>query len=164
MRASLHGRFREANASVEALQAAIAARAIVVTINTRLTPAEVAYILEHSGPRVVLVDHEYVHLLPKPSPFPTSTATSTAPSSQSQHAYRVIVGHDTGKNGCPYEDFLSEGRRKSGEKGWEGLEMHKDENAPFCLNYTSGTTGRPKVRAPPTPMLPRHVSRDDSAN
>ncbi|VDC01814.1 unnamed protein product [Peniophora sp. CBMAI 1063] len=126
----------------EALQAAIAARAIVVTINTRLTPAEVAYILDHSSPRVVLVDHEYVYLLPKPSPFPTNTSAPS--SSRSQPAFKVVIGQDTGKEGCPYEDFLSEGRRKSGEKGWEGLEMHTDENAPFCLNYTSGTTGRPK--------------------
>src|SRR5512132_1902574 len=40
-----------------------AAGAVLVAINTRLNRDEVAYILEHSGARMVFVDHELVHLV-----------------------------------------------------------------------------------------------------
>ncbi|GLB36300.1 putative AMP-binding enzyme C-terminal domain [Lyophyllum shimeji] len=103
----------------------IAARAILTPINTRLRPQEVAYILEHSGARLILVDYEYTHLI-KGTNIP------------------FIVSNDTGKPGDPYETFLSDGRKFSGEKGWAGLDADSDENTPCVLCYTSGTTGRPK--------------------
>ncbi|KAH9833040.1 acetyl-CoA synthetase-like protein [Rhodofomes roseus] len=109
----------------DAHQGVLAARAVICPINTRLTQQEVAYILEHSGAKVILVDHECVHLV---------EGTKA----------RVIVANDTGKPGDPYEDFLSAGRRFSGERGWSGLEWEVDEDAPAVLCYTSGTTGRPK--------------------
>jgi len=109
----------------EALQGVVGARAIVTTINTRLTKHEIDYILTHSGAKVIFVDHEYRHLV----------SDAKAP---------VIVSNDTGRVGDPYEDFLTNGRAFSQEKGWAGLEMDSDENKPMCLNYTSGTTGRPK--------------------
>ena len=101
----------------------LAARAVLCPINTRLTQPEVAYILEHSGAKLVLVDHESVHL----------TRGTAA---------RVVVAGDTGKPGDPYEDFLSAGRRFSAERGWAGLEWEADEDAQAALCYTSGTTGR----------------------
>ncbi|KAJ4486319.1 acetyl-CoA synthetase-like protein [Lentinula aciculospora] len=107
------------------LQSALAARVILTTINTRLTPQEVAYILEHSGSKLILIDYEYLHLI-------------------EGTRIRVVVSNDTGRNGDPYEQFLSEGRQFSDEKGWLGLEMEPDENTPTMLCYTSGTTGRPK--------------------
>src|SRR3954469_12926534 len=39
------------------------AGAILVAINTRLSPPEVAYILEHSGAKVLVVDTELAHLV-----------------------------------------------------------------------------------------------------
>ena len=101
----------------EALQAIIAARAILVPVNTRLTKSEVDYILGHSGAKLILVDHEYTHF----------TKDSKVP---------VIVSKDTGRFGCPYEEFLSKGRQHSNEKGWPGLEMDVDENARTMLCYT----------------------------
>ncbi|KAJ3719741.1 acetyl-CoA synthetase-like protein [Lentinula raphanica] len=109
----------------DALQGALAARVILTAINTRLTPQEVTYILEHSGSKLILIDSEYLHLV-KGTRIP------------------IIVSNDTGRSGDPYEDFLSEGRRFSNEKGWSGLDMEADENTPAMLCYTSGTTGRPK--------------------
>ncbi|KAJ3990566.1 hypothetical protein F5890DRAFT_1480541 [Lentinula detonsa] len=109
----------------DALQGALAARMILTAVNTRLTPQEVAYILNHSGSKLVLIDSEYLHLI------------------EGTHI-PVVVSNDTGKSGDPYEDFLSEGRQYSNEKGWLGLEMEADENTPAMLCYTSGTTGRPK--------------------
>ncbi len=95
----------------------LAARAVICPINTRLTPDEVAYILEHSGSRLILVDHEYTHLvLGTNIPF--------------------IVINDTGRDDCPYEQFLHAGRKFSAERGWAGLEWERDEDAPCALCYT----------------------------
>lgn len=103
--------------SVDALQGAIGARAIITTINIRLTKHEIDYILAHSGAKLVFVDHEYSHLV-------------------RDAKARVVVCNDTGRAGDPYEVFLTAGRAYSQEKGWPGLEMDSDENTPFCLNYT----------------------------
>ncbi|EGN94407.1 hypothetical protein SERLA73DRAFT_188276 [Serpula lacrymans var. lacrymans S7.3] len=103
----------------------LAARAIITPINTRLTPPEVAYILEHSGSKLLLIDRGLMQLVQGLKiPF--------------------IVNNDTGRIGDPYEDFLSAGRRFSAEKGWAGLDVELDEGAGAVLCYTSGTTGRPK--------------------
>lgn len=102
----------------DAYQAIPAARAVFCPINTRLTPPEIAYILEHSRARLVFVDHEYAHLV-KGSKIP------------------IILCNDTGRAGDPYEEFLSQGRRFSQERGWWDLELESDENAGFALCYTS---------------------------
>lgn len=103
----------------------IAARAILTPINTRLTSHEIAYIIDHSDAKLILVDHEYSHLLP----------TSKV---------RAVVCHDTGRRGDPYEEFLSSGRKFSRERGWAGLDVETNEDTGAVLCYTSGTTGRPK--------------------
>ncbi|KAF8844063.1 acetyl-CoA synthetase-like protein [Paxillus ammoniavirescens] len=103
----------------------LAARAIVTPINTRLNPSEVAYILDHSGSKLILVDQECLHL--------TRNSKVT-----------TIVCHNTGRIGDPYEEFLSAGRRFSAEIGWIGLDVEPNEDTPAVLCYTSGTTGRPK--------------------
>ena len=95
----------------------IGARAILTTINIRLTKPEVDYILEHSGARLIIVDHEFQHLVKE----------ATVP---------VIVSHDTGREGCPYEAFLANGRKFSQEFGWPGLDWEPDEDAPAALCYT----------------------------
>ncbi|KAG6381313.1 hypothetical protein JVT61DRAFT_5721 [Boletus reticuloceps] len=96
----------------------IAARAILTPINTRLTPLEIAYILEHSEAKLILVDHECLHLIPH-----TNITT--------------IVCHDTSRPGDPYEDFLSAGRMFSSERGWAGLDVEPDEHASAVLCYTT---------------------------
>jgi acyl-CoA synthetase (AMP-forming)/AMP-acid ligase II len=129
---------RHLTLSVDAHYGVLAARAILTPINTRLKPQEVAYILEHSGSRLILVDHEYTHLIQGMN-IPT------------------IVSEDTGRPEDPYETFLSNGRIFSREMGWAGLDAEPDENAGCVLCYTyvlcltvlpqfivprSGTTGR----------------------
>lgn len=105
------------NEIVEALQGVIGARAIITTVNTRLTKHEIDYILAHSGAKLIFVDHEYRRLV-------------------SDTEGHVIVGNDTGRVGDPYEDFLTAGRAYSQEKGWAGLDMDSNENTPLSLNYT----------------------------
>ncbi|KAF8489608.1 acetyl-CoA synthetase-like protein [Gautieria morchelliformis] len=101
----------------------LAARAVITPINIRLTKPEVDYILDHSGARLVLVDHAFSHLV-------------------HESQLRVIICNDTGLAEDPYEQFLSSGRRFSTERGWGGLDMELDENANASLCYTSGTTGK----------------------
>ncbi|KAF7793234.1 hypothetical protein EIP86_004344 [Pleurotus ostreatoroseus] len=109
----------------EAHHGILAARAVICPINTRLTVPEVTYILQHSGSRLIIVDHEFQHLVKE----------ATVP---------VVVSHDTGREGCPYEAFLAGGRKFSQEFGWPGLDWEPDEYEAASLCYTSGTTGRPK--------------------
>jgi fatty-acyl-CoA synthase len=86
---------------------------VLVPVNFRLNRDEVAYILEHSGASVLLVDPEYDELL---AGIPVD--------------HRYVLGRDTdadlfGRAGTPR--LLSE-----------------DERATATINYTSGTTARPK--------------------
>ncbi|KAG8982975.1 hypothetical protein FRB90_006401, partial [Tulasnella sp. 427] len=112
----------------DAHQAILAARAVITPINYRLKKTEVQYILEHSGSKLILIDHEFLSLV---------EGSTTIP---------LIVSKDTGRDGAgdPYEEFLNQGRKFSKEKGWLGLELEPDENTNASLCYTSGTTGRPK--------------------
>ncbi|KAG8903462.1 hypothetical protein FRC00_000058, partial [Tulasnella sp. 408] len=86
----------------------------------RLKKAEIQYILEHSGSKLILVDHEFLPLV---------EGTTTIP---------IVVSKDTGRDnvGDPYEDFLNKGRAFSQEQGWLGLELEPDENANASLCYT----------------------------
>ncbi|CAM02330.1 AMP-binding protein [Saccharopolyspora erythraea] len=85
---------------------------ILVPVNFRLAPAEVRYIVEHSGADVLLVDPDLRHLL--------DTATA-------KHTF--VLGED--------DDAVFGSTAEPAR--WDG-----DEAATATLNYTSGTTARPK--------------------
>jgi fatty-acyl-CoA synthase len=93
-----------------------AAGGVLVAINTRLTSAEIAYILRHSGARMLVVDQTLAHLVDAAS------------------LERVIVCGDGGD----YEQFLA-----SAADG-EPEDRVESEDDTISVNYTSGTTGRPK--------------------
>ncbi len=99
-----------------------AAGLVLVPINTRLNTDEIGYILKHSGAKFVFVDHELDGLV---KPLDLTGA-------------RVVRVDDTGAPGDPYEDFLAAGSPEPCEPWLE------DENETISINYTSGTTGRPK--------------------
>jgi fatty-acyl-CoA synthase len=88
---------------------------ILVAINTRLNPEEIAYIISHSGATRVFVSPE---LLP--------SLASVPPTVQ-----RVVLGPD-------FEALLKRGS----DAPVEPWLVSEDE--PITINYTSGTTGRPK--------------------
>jgi fatty-acyl-CoA synthase len=106
-------------ALLEAHYGVPAAGAVLVAINTRLNRDEVGYILEHSGARMVFVDHELAHLV-EGSGLPT------------------VRIDDTGAPDDPYEEFLAGGSAERFEVPVE----HEEQS--ISINYTSGTTGRPK--------------------
>ena len=99
-----------------------AAGGILVAVNNRLSGAEVGYILQHSGARYLLLD--------------AGLAAVAEPSGLA--GVTVIRCDDTGVPGDPYEDFLA-GASPARPASW--LE-HEEET--ISINYTSGTTGRPK--------------------
>jgi fatty-acyl-CoA synthase len=99
-----------------------AAGGILVAVNNRLSSAEVGYILQHSGARYLLLDA-------------TLEAQAGLPGLA---GVTVIRCDDTGVPGDPYEEFLA---AASPVRPASWLE-HEEET--ISINYTSGTTGRPK--------------------
>jgi fatty-acyl-CoA synthase len=99
-----------------------AAGGILVAVNYRLSSAEIGYILGHSGARYLLLDSE-LEALTKPLELDGVT---------------VIRYTGTGGPEDSYEQFLA-GAPPSRPPSW--LE-HEEET--ISINYTSGTTGRPK--------------------
>jgi fatty-acyl-CoA synthase len=98
-----------------------AAGGILVAINNRLAGPEVGYILEHSGARFLLLDAELEPVL----------ASLALPD------VTVIRCHH-GDPDSEYEQLLT---AASDELPASWLE---DEEETISINYTSGTTGRPK--------------------
>jgi fatty-acyl-CoA synthase len=107
------------------------AGAVLVAINTRLSTEEVRYILDHSGSKVLVVD---AALHPVVAPVAGELKTV-------EEIITVIdpanPGDGTG-SGVTYDDLLARG--KDTPLRW-GVD---DEDATISINYTSGTTGRPK--------------------
>ncbi|OGR26463.1 MAG: acyl-CoA synthetase [Desulfobacterales bacterium RIFOXYA12_FULL_46_15] len=103
--------------------------AVLVTINIRLSPGEVAFILKHSDARVCFVDNEFAGLV-KP-------VLSDLPDVRK---FINICDVDDGRplEGQDYESFLETG---------SPAEMDIDIDSELdvaAINYTSGTTGEPK--------------------
>ncbi|MGH3567588.1 MAG: acyl--CoA ligase family protein [Pseudonocardia sp.] len=105
--------------------------AVLVAINTRLSTEEVRYILDHSGATLLVVDAA-LH----PIVAPVAAELKTV-----EEIITVIdpaaPGDGTG-SGVTYADLLARG---SGDALAWAVE---DETAVISINYTSGTTGRPK--------------------
>ncbi len=105
---------------LEAHYGVSAAGGVLVAINYRLNPEDAQFILEHSGARFVFVDREFEKL---------------AVGGGAEQTIRI---DDTGEPDDPYEAFLAKGSTDPLPSVLE------DEDEPISINYTSGTTGRPK--------------------
>src|SRR3954464_5461856 len=95
---------------------------ILVSVNTRLASAEIGYILQHSGARYLLVDEEF---------GPALDALDLS-------GLMVVRCPGTGMPDDPYEGVLA------GASPAEPPSVLVDEEETISINYTSGTTGRPK--------------------
>lgn len=116
-------------AMLEAHFAAPLAGALLVTINTRLNQNEIAYILNHAEAKLLVVDSELAALI---APVVSQLKTTK----------RFVIVRDTtaevALDGQDYEEFLG-----TGEDEFEDFHL-ADEDASISINYTSGTTGKPK--------------------
>jgi fatty-acyl-CoA synthase len=110
------------SAMLEAHFGVPAAGGILVAVNHRLASPEIGYILQHSGARYLLLDASLAELA---APLDLAGVT-------------VIRCANTGAPGDPYEELLA-GASPARPPSW--LE-HEEET--ISINYTSGTTGRPK--------------------
>jgi fatty-acyl-CoA synthase len=107
-------------ALLELHHAVPAAGGVLVAINVRLSPDEIRYILENSGARMLFITAELEPLIVDPP------------------AGLEIVPVDDGGAADPYEQLVS-GGDAAGVPSWL-----TDEEEPIAIDYTSGTTGRPK--------------------
>ncbi len=94
-----------------------ASGAVMAPLNIRLAPAELGYILDHAEVSVLLHDAEFAD-------------TAAAACEASQARPRLIRADDE------YENLLAAAEPR--------LIEVEDERSPLSINYTSGTTGRPK--------------------
>jgi fatty-acyl-CoA synthase len=105
--------------------------AVLNTLNTRLDPAALAYMLDHARARVLIVDHEFSGIVAKALELVKSrplVVDVDDPLCESGYALGEI----------DYETFIAAG---DPEFAWSGPD---DEWQAISLNYTSGTTGKPK--------------------
>src|SRR6266567_5740381 len=110
------------SAMLEAHFGVPAAGGILVAVNHRLASAEIRYILQHSGARYLLLDTGLEALA---APLELAGVT-------------VIRCAGTGRAGDPYQEFLAAASPVMPASWLE----HEEET--ISVNYTSGTTGRPK--------------------
>jgi len=111
---------------VEAYLAAAKTGMVIVPINFRLVSRDIAYILNNSDAKALIVDDEFAPLIDEMRPNLANIAADRF----------IVVGR--ARNGYhEYEQFLS--GAPENEPGQEVLPQD-----PWILIYTSGTTGRPK--------------------
>lgn len=106
--------------------------AVLNTINTRLEPDTVAYILDHGGAKILLVDPQFLPMAAEAMERmdgPAPTVIEVADNHAGAHAH----GHY-----MEYEELLA-----TGDPDFDWI-MPQDEWESIALNYTSGTTGKPK--------------------
>ena len=108
---------------------------VLNTLNTRLDAGTIAYCLDHGEAKVVIVDRELVPLLrmalTQCAAKPLVIEVDDPEASDAARANRLDGATD-------YEAFLA-----TGDAAWPWV-MPGDEWDAIALNYTSGTTGRPK--------------------
>ncbi len=117
---------------LEAYHACAGMGAVLHTLNIRLGPKDLEYIINHAQDKLIIVDADVLGLL--------EALGSSMPSVE-----RVVVATEEGfegwstelPNAVDYEDFIA---GKPTDYDWPEL----DENSPLGLCYTSGTTGDPK--------------------
>src|SRR5690606_32427065 len=101
------------------------------TVNPRLFPEQIAWIVTHAEDRVLMTDLTFVPLL-----------ESLAPRLPTIERYIVLTDADhmprtSLREAVAYEDWIDEA---DGDFAWVDV----DERAAAGLCYTSGTTGNPK--------------------
>ena len=119
-------------AQAEAHWGVPACGAVINTINTRLDVATVAYILDHGGAKVLLCDTAFLPLAHDALAAMTGDRPLLVEVADPQAGFPATGAH------LEYEDLLAEG-----DPGFDWI-MPADEWESLALNYTSGTTGKPK--------------------
>src|SRR6056297_3004528 len=117
---------------VEAHWGVPACSAVLNAINVRLDIGTISYILDHGEARVVLVDTQFLGTVEAAIAAMDNTPPLIVEVPDHAAGYAASGRHLT------YEDLLAEG-----DPGFTWI-WPRDEWESLALNYTSGTTGRPK--------------------
>lgn len=105
--------------------------AVYHTVNPRLFPDQIVWIVNHAEDRVMLVDLTFIPLLEKlADKLPTIERYVVL--TDAAHMPQTSL-----KNAVPYEEWIAEA---DGDFAWKTF----DENTAAGMCYTSGTTGNPK--------------------
>ena len=106
--------------------------AVLNTINTRLDADTVAYILDHGSARLLIVDSQFLPLAME------AIGRMEGPAPGIVEVPDPFAGVPEIGEQIDYESFLA-----AGDPDFDWI-MPDDEWESIALNYTSGTTGRPK--------------------
>ena len=110
------------------------AGAVLNTMNTRLDPEAIAFMLDHGEARAIIVDPEFSGLVAQA----LALRTAAAPLLVIEVTDDLYGPPAQALGGTAYEDFLAQG---DAHFDWQ---LPGDEWDAIALNYTSGTTGNPK--------------------
>ena len=103
---------------------------VLHTLNIRLSPADLEYIINHAGDKVIFADEDLLPLLePLWGKIPCVELLVIC-----RHGEN---GESSFENQIDYDDFI---KGQSESYDWPDI----DETSPMGLCYTSGTTGKPK--------------------
>ena len=103
---------------------------VLHTLNIRLSPADLEYIINHAGDRVIFADEDLLPLL-EPLWDKISCVELLVICRHGEN------GESSFQNQIDYDDFI-----KDQPENYEWPDI--DETSPMGLCYTSGTTGKPK--------------------
>jgi len=105
--------------------------AVYHTVNPRLFPEQIVWIINHAEDRVLFTDLTFVPLLEKLAPA-LATIERYIVLTDAAHMPQTQL-----RDAVPYEEWLAEA---DGDFAWRDF----DENTAAGMCYTSGTTGNPK--------------------
>lgn len=108
--------------AVEAVAAAAKGGFVHVPVNFRSVPREIAYVVNHCGASVLIVEKEYVAKLAEAGELPT---------------VRKVIVLEPGNPDSEYERWLAQQ-----DAGEPPVDVTAEDN--FFICYTSGATGTPK--------------------
>ena len=110
--------------------------AVLNSLNSRLDPETIAFMLNHGEAKVVIVDPEFSGTMKKALEIAKKESGREFLVIDVEEKEFDIPGEKLGK--LTYEQLLAEGNP---QYEWQ---VPVDEWQAICLNYTSGTTGNPK--------------------
>ncbi len=110
------------------------AGAVLNTLNTRLDPEAIAFMLDHGEAKAVIVDPEFAPVMQRA----IALRQSTRPLLVIDAEDALYTGPATRIGSVTYEAFIA-----GGDPAFHWA-LPADEWAAIALNYTSGTTGNPK--------------------